>query len=91
MCILFSVFSVLLALFAGNSPVTGEFPSQRPETRSFDVFFDLHLNKWSVSNRDTGDKRRHRTHYGVTVMTWTIDDPVLPRNLIGFVWYIPQI
>ena len=24
---------------------TGEFPSQRPVTRSFDVFFDLHLNK----------------------------------------------
>ena len=28
-----------------NSPVTGEFPLQRPVTRSFDVFFDLHLNK----------------------------------------------
>ena len=38
-------FSALLALCAGNSPVTGEFPSQRPETRSFDVFFDLRLNK----------------------------------------------
>ena len=29
----------------GNSPVTGEFPAQRPVTRSFDVFFDLRLNK----------------------------------------------
>ena len=29
----------------GNSPVTGEFPAQRPATRSFDVFFDLRLNK----------------------------------------------
>ena len=29
----------------GNSPVTGEFPIQRPVTRSFDVFFDLRLNK----------------------------------------------
>ena len=38
-------FSVLLALCAGNSPVTGEFPSQRPVTRSFDVFFDLRSNK----------------------------------------------
>ena len=38
-------FSVLLALCAGNSPVTGEFPTQRPVTRSFDVFFDLGLNK----------------------------------------------
>ena len=26
-------------------PVPGEFPSQRPVTRSFDVIFDLHLNE----------------------------------------------
>ena len=38
-------FSALLALCAGNSPVTGEFPSQRQVTRSFDVFFDLHPKK----------------------------------------------
>ena len=38
-------FSALLALCEGNSPVAGEFPSQRPVTRSFDVFFDLCLNK----------------------------------------------
>ena len=38
-------FSALLALCAGNSSVTGEFPSQRPETQSIDVFFDLHTNK----------------------------------------------
>ena len=38
-------FSTLLALCARNSPVTGEFPSQRPVMWSFDVFFDLHLNK----------------------------------------------
>ena len=30
---------------AGNSPVPGEFSAQRPVTRSFDVFFDLHLDK----------------------------------------------
>ena len=29
----------------GNSPVPGEFPTQRPVTRSFDVFFDLCRNK----------------------------------------------
>ena len=34
-------FSALLALCAGNSPVPGEFPTQRPVTRSFDVSFDL--------------------------------------------------
>ena len=38
-------FSALLALYAGNSPVSGEFPSQRPVTRSFDVLFDLRLYK----------------------------------------------
>ena len=37
-------FSASLAICAG-SPVTGEFPAQRPVTRSFDVFFDLRLNK----------------------------------------------
>ena len=38
-------FSALLAICAGNSPVPGEFPAQRPVTRSFDVFFDLRPNK----------------------------------------------
>ena len=38
-------FSALLAICAGNSPVPGEFPAQRPVTRSFDVFFNLRLNK----------------------------------------------
>ena len=35
------IFSALLALYTG----TGEFPSQSPVTRSFDIFFDLRLNK----------------------------------------------
>ena len=38
-------FFALLTLWVGNSPVTGEFPSQRPGTWSFDIFFDLRLNK----------------------------------------------
>ena len=38
-------FSALLALCAGNSPVTGEFPARMPVTWSFDVFFHLRLNK----------------------------------------------
>ena len=38
-------FSALLAICAGNSPVPGEFPTQRPVARSFGVFFDLHPNK----------------------------------------------
>ena len=38
-------FSSLPAMCAGNSPVPGEFPSQRPVTRTFDVYFDQRLNK----------------------------------------------
>ena len=38
-------FSASLAICAGNSPVPGEFPTQRPVTRSYDVFFELRLNK----------------------------------------------
>ena len=38
-------FSALLAICAGNSPVPGEFPTQWPVTQSFDVYFDLRLNK----------------------------------------------
>ena len=50
-----------MAICARNSPVTGEFPAQRPVTQSFDAFFDLHLNKrgW-VNNRKAGDLRRQR-------------------------------
>ena len=35
-------FSALLAICEGNSPVPGKFPAQM---RSFDIFFDLRLNK----------------------------------------------
>ena len=34
-------FPALLTIYAGNSPVTGEFQAKRSVTRSFDVFFDL--------------------------------------------------
>ena len=44
-CHQMETFSALLALCAGNSPVTGEFPSPRPVTRSFNVICDLHLDK----------------------------------------------
>ena len=61
-------FSALLALCAGNSPVPGEFPAQRPATRSFDVFFDLRLNNNWVNNCEAGDLRCHCAHYDVIVM-----------------------
>ena len=61
-------FSMLLALYEGNPPVTGGFPSQGPVTQSFNVFFDLHLKKCLSKRRGTGDLRCHHTHYDVTVM-----------------------
>ena len=60
------IFSTLLALWAGNSPATGEFPAQRSVTWSFDVFFDLHLNKRWVNNREAGDLRLRGAYYDVT-------------------------
>ena len=63
-------FSALLAICAGNSPVSGEFPTQRPVTRNFDVYFDLHPNKWLSKQSEAGNLRRHCTHYDVTVMYW---------------------
>ena len=42
---------------------TGEFPARRPVTRSFDVFFDLRLNK-RLSKQSQG----YHAHYDVIVM-----------------------
>ena len=39
------IFSALLAICAGNSPIPGELPAQKPVTRSFDVFSDLRPNE----------------------------------------------
>ena len=39
------IFSALLALSESNQPVTDEFPSQRPVTLSFSIFFDMRLSK----------------------------------------------
>ena len=49
----------------------GDFPLQRPVIQSFDVFFDLYLNK-RVNNRDACDLKCNRAHYAVTVMKKSI-------------------
>ena len=79
-------FSALLAICAGNSPVTGEFPSQRPVTRSFDIFFNLRLNK-----------RLSKQSWG-----WWFDTPSCPlwchcnevwseNNEVGEPWHTPTM
>ena len=65
------LFSALLATCEGNPPDTGEFPSQRPVTQSFHVFFDLRLNKrLSKQTRRWWFETPSRP-YDVTVMIWT--------------------
>ena len=71
-------FSSLLALCARNSPVTGEFPSQRPVTRAL-MFSSIctWINVW-VNNR-------HCAHYDVIVMRFLRNNPVsTPEGLILF-------
>ena len=61
------VFSALLALYAGNSPVTDS-PHKSQWIRA--LMFSLicaWTNSW-VNNRDAVNLRRHRAHHNVTLM-----------------------
>ena len=79
---IFRVTGPLYGKFTGP----GEFPAQRPVTRSFDVFCDLHPNNRLSKNGEAGDLRRHRVHHHVTVMMQRLE--LIPtcctylRNLI---------
>ena len=84
-------FSTVLVLCAGNSPVIGEFSSQRPVTRSFGVFFYLRLMNCWANNGWAGDFRRHRPHYDVTVMVRRAlslcgDEPAIITFIVSM-WY----
>ena len=61
--------SALLGLCAGNSPIAGEFPSQRASDAELWCFLWSAplINGW-INNREAGDLRRHRGHYDVIVM-----------------------
>ena len=62
--IIFRVAGRLCGEFIGP----GEFPTQRPVTQNYDVFFVLRLNKQLSKQWWAGDLRRYRSHYDVTVM-----------------------
>ena len=67
-------FSALLALCAGKSPTTGEFPSQRPATRGVDAFFDLRLNKrWNKRCLYDHSCKIHRLH--LQIFAWVTSVP----------------
>ena len=55
-----NTFSASLALYGGNPPVNGGFPSQRQWRWA-------ETNDWENSG-DAGDLRRHSPHYDVTIM-----------------------
>ena len=62
-------FFALLAICAGNSPVTGEFPTNKGQWRGA-LMFSL-ICVWingCVNNGEAGDLRCHRAHYDVIVM-----------------------
>ena len=61
-------FSALLALCAGNSPVPVNSP-HKGQWRGALMFSLIYawINDW-VNNREAGDLRRQRGHYGVIVM-----------------------
>ena len=61
---IFRVTGHLCGEFTGS----GEFPTQRPVTRSFDIsLIYVWINDW-VNNREAGDLRRHLTPYDVIIM-----------------------
>ena len=57
-------------LCAGNSPGTGEFPTQMASNAELwcCFFIWVWINGW-VNNREAGDLRRYRAHYDVIVMS----------------------
>ena len=94
-----NIFRVTV-LCAGNSPVIGEFPAQRPVTRSFDVFFDLCLNE-RLSKQSRGwwfeTPSRPLWHHNNEFQTGTLtnhyknDMGVLPPIPVLCSWWISLI
>ena len=73
-------FSALLAICAGNSPVSGEFPAQSQWRGA--LMFSLICASVSVweNNLEAGDLRRHRAHYDVSVMCFMFSGAIHQQN-----------
>ena len=66
----------VLALCAGNSPVISEFPTQRPVTRIFDVFFYLLPNKLlSKQSRGWWFEAPWRSLWRHSDYQWLVEQP----------------
>ena len=88
-------FPASLASCEENPPVTDGFPSQRPVTQNFNIFFDLYLNK-----RSSKQWRRRwfetLSHYDVTVMKYeelakcSTAVKRVPNDPLGWFWVCAQ-
>ena len=88
-------FSALVVICAGKSPVPGEFLAQRPVTRSFNVFFDLRLNK-RLSTQSWGwwfetlwcPLWRHRNErFHIMTSPWTCGGCSYNIGLVYLIWF----
>ena len=99
-------FSALLPICVGNSPVPGEFPTQRPVTRGFDVFFDPCLNKrlrkqsrgWWFETLSWPLWRHRNAHFpGSAVLRWilyfefAVSQPNVIQNHATVVYKLNQL
>ena len=86
---IFRVTGLLCREFTCHS----EFPAQRPVMRSFDVFLPCAwINDW-VNNREAGDLRCYRGHYGINVMMISIQQLLIIKftKYLGFIFFEVQI
>ena len=74
-------------IFRVTGPLCGEFTGhrwiplkKRPVVRSFDIFFDLRLNKRLSNNHEAGDLRRHHAYYDVTVVDIGVGASAYPER-----------
>ena len=92
-------FSALLAICAGNSSVSGGFPTHKGQWRGALMFSLIcaWINGW-VNAGEAGNLRRHHTHYDVIVMIWRhywpVMNPVVSRilskraSIAELLWFI---
>ena len=79
-------FSALLTICAGNSPVNGEFPENRPVTRSIDgSLICARINSWA-NNREAGGLRRHHAQYHVFTTILRLESHWLWLVLLCDLW-----
>ena len=75
-------FSAKLTFFEGNLLVTSGFPSKRPAIRSFNIFFDLRLNK------RLNKQSRRRRFETPSPLSWLHCNEVMIRAMEYILWIL---